>query len=406
MQIRPGLDLTYCTNIHAGESWDEVEASVMEYAVALKQRLAPEASFGIGLRLSAAAASQLLTGSRLATFKQFLDRNHLYVALINGFPFGSFHGEVVKAKVFAPDWRARARVQYTLELAEILSVLLPEGIDGGISTLPLSYKPWVGDTGEVWPAILIHLTEVTAGLAAIRERTGRLIHLDIEPEPQGLLESTPEFIMFFNGPLLHFCGPMLAERMSCTVEEAQARLRDHIQICFDSCHMAVQFEDAAASLRLLAEHGIGVGRVQISSALRIAFESAPEEKEHLRKRLAPFTGEGIYLHQVVERGADGALRHYTDLEEALASESPNAQGAAEWRIHFHVPLFIDNHGNAFSTQNENRAVLALAAQQDISPHLEIETYTWHVLPAALKTDLLSSVEREFQWVLAELNAGS
>ena len=404
MRIKQGLDLTYCTNIHAGESWDEVEASVKQYAVALKQRLSPEAPFGIGLRLSAAAASQVLAGDRLADFKDFLDLNRLYVALINGFPFGSFHSKVVKANVFAPDWRDRARLQYTLELAEILSRLLPEGMDGGVSTLPLSYKPWVGNAGEVWPAILIHLAEMTAGLVVLRERTGRFIHLDIEPEPYGLLESTLEFVDFFNGPLMHFCAPILAERLSCSVEQARTRLREHIQACFDSCHMSIQFEDAAASLALFAKHGIAVGRLQISSALCIMFDTGLEAREQLRLRLAPFTEDGVYLHQVTERGADGVLRRYADLEEALASASSGPHGATEWRIHFHLPLFTEHHRNALSTQGDNRALLALAMRQDISSHLEIETYTWHVLPAALKIDLLSSIEREYRWVLGELGA--
>ncbi len=399
MRIDPGhFDLTYCTNIHAGESWDEVEASLAEYAIPLKERLSPDARFALGLRLSAIAASQLLKGDRLARFQSWLDEHKLYVALINGFPFGSFHTQVVKAEVFAPDWRDPARLQYTLNLARILSRLLPEGMDGSISTLPLSYKPWIEKPDDAWPVIVAHLVAITAELVSIRKQSGRFIHLDMEPEPNGLLETTAEVIEFFDGPLMQLGAPMLAERLSCTVQTAGKQLREHIQVCFDSCHMAIQFEDAVQSLGLLKAHDIRIGRLQISSALRIAVDGSPSQ---LKTALAPFAEDGIYLHQVIERSAQGTLRRYGDLHEALASDVPAAGG--EWRIHFHLPLFTAQHGAALSTQAENRALLALAVREAICSHLEIETYTWHVLPASLKTDLLSSIEREFRWVLHELS---
>lgn len=398
MRIEPGrFDLTYCTNIHAGESWDEVEASLAEYAVPLKQRLSPDARFAIGLRLSAVAASQLLEGNRLARFHSWLDEHKLYVAIVNGFPFGSFHAQIVKADVFAPDWRDPARLRYTLDLVRILSRLLPEEMDGSISTLPLSYKPWIEKPNDAWPIIIAHLTEITAELINIRKQSGRFIHVDIEPEPNGLLETTAEVIEFFNGPLMELGAPMLAECLSCTIQAAGEQLREHIQVCFDSCHMAIQFEDAAESLGLLKTHDIRIGRLQISSALRIALDGSPDR---LRAALAPFAEEGIYLHQVIEQNAQGTLRRYADLHEALASD---VSAAGEWRIHFHLPLFTAQHGAALSTQAENRELLALAAREAICSHLEIETYTWHVLPASLKTDLLSSIEREFRWVMRELS---
>ncbi len=35
-------------------------------------------------------------------------------------------------------------------------------------------------------------------------------------------------------------------------------------------------------------------------------------------------------------------------------------------------------------------------------HLEIETYTWDVLPATLKIDVSESITREYRWVLETL----
>ena len=402
MWIKPGkLDLTYCTNIHAGESWDEVRASVSEFSIPLKRSCSPNAPFGLGLRLSALAATQLLSGDRLAEFKSFLDANGLYVALINGFPFGSFHGERVKTRVFAPDFRDPARVRYTLNLAEILNRLLPEGMDGGISTIPLSYKPWLAesspeDRAGAWPAIIANLVEVTEHLVRLRETTGRLLHLDIEPEPNGLVESTPELVAFFTGPLEQLGAPLLSSRLGISLETAAQCLREHIQVCFDSCHMAIQFEDVAQSVATLKSHGVGIGRLQISSAVRVLFDGSAMQRQEIYNHLASLDN-GIYLHQVIERNADAVLRRFADLDDAF--EAPADSRPREWRIHFHVPLFTEQYGVALATQAQNRSLLALAAREDITRHLEIETYTWNVLPARLKSDLLTSIDREFHWVL-------
>ncbi len=400
MWIRPGkLDLTYCTNIHAGETWDEVRSSIERYAPPLKRSCSPDAPFGLGLRLSAVAAAELLNGTQIDEFKHFLEEQGLYVALINGFPFGSFHGEEVKTRVFAPDFRDPARVRYTLDLVEILSRLLPADADGGISTIPLSYKPWIVNREAAWPGIVTHLVDIAERLVRLREGEGRFIHLDIEPEPNGLVESTPELVDFFEGPLQHLGAPLLASRLATSLEEAGRHLRDHIQVCFDSCHMAIQFEDAAESLAMLKSHNIGIGRLQISSALRLFFDGSAAQKRLIHEHLASLDN-GIYLHQVVERDADGGLRRFVDLDEAL-SASADAR-SREWRIHFHVPLFTEEYGLALATQAENRSLLALAASENITHHLEIETYTWNVLPARLKTDLLASIDREFHWVLDQV----
>jgi sugar phosphate isomerase/epimerase len=399
--INPGqLDLTYCTNIHAGESWDEVEASIARHALPLKKNLAPDVPFALGLRLSSIAATQLLQGDRLEVFKRFLEQNGLYVALINGFPYGSFHGDVVKAKVFAPDWREQARAQYTLNLAEILSRLIPQGMDGGISTMPLSYKPWINASAStVWPQIVANLVDVVEGLVTIRSRTGHLIHLDIEPEPNGLVENTTELIEFFEGPLQSIGVPLLAERLKIDEQQAHEHLRTHLQVCFDTCHMAIQFEDPLQALRRFAESGIRIGRVQISSALRVLLDGSAKSREQFTAQLASFV-DRVYLHQVIERREDKTLVRYTDLDEALASFEDGSP--REWRIHFHLPIFTERYGSLLSTHADNSSVLALVMNAEITRHLEIETYTWDVLPAPLKSDLLSSIEREFRWVLDEL----
>ncbi len=248
MQIAHGFHLTYCTNIHAADGWDAVLANIRRYAPALKARLSPAAPFGIGLRLSAREARELRDGGRLRDLRTFLDDEGLYVAIINGFPYGHFHGRPVKADVYAPDWRDNARVDYTIDLAHILAALLPDGIDGGVSTAPLSYKPWMADaTAADWRDITRQVARVAAEMARIRNERGALIHLDIEPEPDCSIENTDESVQFFTGQLMPHGAPALAAEMGLTEETARELLREHVKLCFDCCHFAVEYRGSGRS---------------------------------------------------------------------------------------------------------------------------------------------------------------
>ena len=392
--------LTYCTNIHPADVWDETFEQLRRYAPALKARLAPDAPFGIGLRLSSRESEELLEGDRLDQFRAFLDENGLYIAIINGFPFGSFHKRVIKENVFAPDWCEEERVNYTLRLIQILKHLLPAGLDGGISTLPLSYNRWIEDGDDaVWEVMTRNIVRVAEAMYKVRQRTGQFIHLDIEPEPDGLTENSDELIAFYRDRLLPVGAPLLAESLGIPVAEARDALREHIQVCFDTCHFAVEYEDAATALASFATAGIKVGRVQISSALRVPLPDDTGLRTALARHLEPFA-ESTYLHQVIERRAAGELHHYSDLAHALPMiHEPLAK---EWRIHFHVPLFVEEFGTFGSTQGDIRTVFGLLHEAPFTTHLEIETYTWDVLPAHLKLDLLESIHREFRWVLEAL----
>ncbi len=395
MQITPGgpVHLTYCTNIHPGNGWTEVAANVARYAPALKRRFAPHGPFGLGLRLSAREARELLA-TGFNAFEQFLAREGLYVALINGFPYGPFHRSVVKADVYAPDWRDEARLRYTLDLIEVLRRLLPEGLDGGVSTAPISYKAWM-DSAADWSAVVRHLVRVAETLVAIRRDYGKLIHLDIEPEPDCTIENTGEAIAFFEARVFDEGARRLAASIGCGTAEAREHLRDHIQVCVDCCHFAVEYEDPIAAMERFHAAGIRVGRVQLSSALRAAIPADPARARQVVDRLRTFA-DSTYLHQVIQRRRDG-LQHFPDLPDALlAADAPDS----EWRIHFHVPLFTSDYDGLESTQAEVARVLRFLHDRALTTHLEIETYTWDVLPPGLKGDLLESIGREYDWVLA------
>ncbi len=394
--------LTYCTNIHPGHGWAEVDANLRRFGPALKRRLAPDRPFGLGLRLSARDARELLEPGRLEAFRAFLDAEGLYVALINGFPHGSFHRTAVKADVYAPDWRDEERVRYTLDLVTILGALIPDGLDGGVSTAPLSYKPWLPHpAASDWTTFARNICRIADAMVRLRQARGILLHLDIEPEPDCVIELSDEFIDFFDRVLLPEGAPLLAASLGCSPADAARHLRDHVRICVDCCHFAVEFEDPHAALARLRHAGIGVGRVQLSSALDVTFPDDPAAAAAMRERLRRFA-DTTYLHQVIERREGHALRHFPDLGEALDAGDPAV--GAQWRIHFHVPLFTSEYDGLGSTQHYVRTILEAAVRTPFARHFEIETYTWDVLPDGLKFDLLDSIGREYEWVLGHFAA--
>ncbi|HWG85484.1 MAG TPA: metabolite traffic protein EboE [Deinococcales bacterium] len=390
--------LTYCTNIHPGESWGETLAAIGAHAPELRRRLAPGKPFAIGPRLSGRASRELLEGDNLERFSGWLEGEGMHVALINGFPYGAFHGTSVKEEVHSPDWRDEERVEYTLRLARILARLLPEGMDGGISTNPLGYRHrFDGSQGE-WRLVTGQVARVAAELARIRSESGKLIHLDVEPEPDGLLESGAELVGWWQDWLLPVGGEHLASALGVTHERAGELLREHVRVCLDTCHFAVGFEEPRAELARFAAAGLKVGRLQVSSALKVSLDG---DRERVRQALAPFV-ESTYLHQVISRQADGSLKRYRDLPQAL--ESLGDAGAREWRVHFHVPLFAPGFGLLSSTQAELAEWLSIQSSDPIAPHVEIETYTWDVLPGGLRLPLSDSIEREYRWVMEQLAA--
>jgi hypothetical protein len=396
MRIGENLDLAYCTNIHPANGWDEVRQSIARCSRILKQRLSPDKPFAVGLRLSNKESCELLDAGRLEAFSGFLKDHGLYVALLNGYVFGEFHRTPVKADVFAPDWQSEERVSYTLKLAGILEALLPENTSGGISTSPISYKPWIGpdSAGMVFQKAAANIFRVALELIRIERKTGKRIRLEIEPEPDGLLENSAETVDFFKKWLFHDPSGSFADELGVSREQARRLLAEHICVCFDACHSAIEYEEPGSALDRLAAAGIAASRIQLSSALEVALP-AP----NIAEQLYPFD-DSVYLHQVIEQRSDGALRRFRDLRDALATA--NDPAPRTWRIHFHVPLFAQGYGNLGSTRKHIENIFRRMKHQKFTEHLEIETYTWDVLPESLKLDLTDSIEREYRWVLGQI----
>ena len=389
--------LSYCTNIHPGESWDEIRGNLERYLPEVKRRVSPDSPFGVGLRLSALAARSLSAPDALAEFVAFLRRNDLYVFTINGFPYGPFHGTRVKEDVYLPDWREEARLEYTNELADLLAALLPSSGEhwGSISTVPGAFKP-NAESPQAIAQIADLLIRHVSHLLSLEQRTGHTIVLALEPEPCCLLETVAETVAFFRDHLYSRHAAMtLASLAGLELHEAEQALHRHLGACLDLCHAAVEFENPADCFDALAGAGIPIAKIQVTAGLRIA-RVTPDAVAGLRR-----FDDGVYLHQVVERHS-GALHRYVDIDAACASDRWRA-GNSEWRVHFHVPVYVEDLDGFSSTQPFVRAALALHRQQARSPHLEVETYTWLVLPAhARDVPIDEAIARELHWVQREL----
>ncbi|MEX0649268.1 MAG: metabolite traffic protein EboE [Balneolaceae bacterium] len=392
----PGSHLSYCTNIHPGENWSEVFAQLKNHIPGLKHRLSPDKPFGIGLRLSAQAAEDLLEVNRLQVFKKWLKKEDLYVFTINGFPYGSFHGEKVKDDVYKPDWSSKQRYNYTSNLIDILAALLPDGIDGSISTSPITYKYWDDNPEQVVKKSTVQLAELAQKMAAILKNEGKEIHLDIEPEPDCLLENSRETIDYFQKNLLPEGGTFLMNEFQLSSVEAEKTLLTHIGVCYDTCHFALEYENPAEAIPALMDAGIRIGKTQISAALKVKLNGSESDRKKTAEQLQQFV-EPVYLHQVIERQPDGALYQYRDLPDALPEIQKKK--AEEWRVHFHVPIFVQEFDGLHSTQDEIVDSLRIILDGNHCRHFEIETYTWDVLPEDLKSDISDSIEREFRWVM-------
>lgn len=395
--------LTYCTNVHRGEGWAETFGALRRHLPAVKLLASPGAPMGVGLRLSAAAAAELDDPAELDALRDFLHREGLYVFTVNGFPYGRFHGGTVKERVYAPDWRAPERLAYTDRLAELLAALLPDepGLIGSVSTVPGGFRAAASAPGAreaVADALLRHAVR----LAALEDRTGRRIALALEPEPMCLLETTAEAVGFFERDLFGAAAVARFAALSGRPRAAcEALLRRHLALCLDVCHAAVEFEAPEDSLALLRRAGVSVAKLQLSSALAV-----PRMDAAAAERLRRFD-DGVYLHQVVERGPDGLVR-FLDLPDALDAWRDGAaavSGAREWRVHCHVPIFRGALDGFATTQPALLDMLARQREDGVSAHLEVETYTWDVLPPELRHGGLdASIAREIAWVREKLAA--
>lgn len=399
--------LGYCTNIHAGEQWHDLFPLLQQHVPLVKQHVSPEKPFGLGLRASMASISALQKPETLATFKQWLSDQDSYVFTVNGFPYGAFHGTQVKADVYRPDWSSQHRLDYTCAIADVLAQLNPPDNFGSISTVPGTFREWANP--DTRSAIIHNLLNCVAHCMNVRRRTGVTIAVALEPEPACMLETVDDVIAFFEDELYTQASITLLAKLSDASEsDAQHAMHTHLGVCYDICHAAVEFEDPLSGIQRMQSAGIPIIKLQLSSALRL-----PVVNTLTLSALQNFD-EPVYLHQVVERAND-KLKRFHDLPVALQAHeicpstnaSDNKAVEKEWRVHFHVPVFLSTLEHFGTTQQDLSRVLEAHAHTPIAPHLEVETYTWDVLPSSYRNvPVDQAIARELDWVVENLKVDS
>jgi sugar phosphate isomerase/epimerase len=355
--------LGYCYNVLPGETVDALIDQVRRICGPVRERLGVD-RLGVGLWIARPAATELIDDSRRRReLADTLDRHGLYCFTLNGFPYGGFHAPSVKERVLEPTWADAARLDYTVDLATILAELLPDDVEvGSISTVPLGPADMDRDAAR------IALARAADAFDEIVARTGKHIELAIEPEPGACFERAAALADFLDG-------------------------RPGLGVCLDCCHAAVVDEDPAQAFAAMSDAGVRCAKIQISSAL-VAMHPGREAA-----RLAALD-EPRFLHQV--RSARGGAM---DLPEALATLDRDTP----WRIHFHVPVHRDGIAGFATTHASIAPVFAAAlAAPGPLPHLEVETYTWSVLPGTERADtdgvLVDGIARELTWTIGQLTA--
>src|SRR5579863_2303303 len=388
--------LSYSTLVHPGDNWEQMSHSLRTFVPQVKARVSPNQPFGLSLRLAAPSAEMLARdGAARDDLKRFLAEKDLYLYTVNAFPYGAFKDTIVKEQVYEPDWRSEERTQYTINVANILADVCPPGIAPSIQTAPLGFKARV--TGpDVVASYTNNVLRVVAHLIALEAKTGRTVRLALEPEPFCFLETTDETIDYFAKHL--YAGPAvekLAKLAHVPIAEANEALRRHLGIVYDICHQAVEYEDIAQSLQKLVDAGVPVFKLQEAAALHM-----PEVTQPVVDTLKRYA-KTIYLTQTMEK-KDGKINRYLNVDDAIAAFEKNP-GPREWRTHIHVPVFLDDLGQFRTTRFAIADALRLHKQKPISRHLEVETYTWDMLPESAKSnDIVDYICRELEWVKGQL----
>jgi hypothetical protein len=333
---------------------------------------------GIGLWLASSAANELRNTNGASALRSHLEAQGIEVVTLNGFPYGNFHAEVVKHAVYEPNWADPLRLAYTTQLAELLSELVPDGTsEASISTLPIGWRSALNTSDLADAAAQLHTLAGT--LRELHDRTGILVHVDLEPEPGCVFDTAENLVAFFEQHL------------------PEEHHRRYLRVCHDICHSAVMFEPQTAAMRTYREHGVAVGKIQVSSAIEVNFDVCDDPDRSLTA-YRTFV-EPRYLHQTVVE-SDGQRRFFEDLPDALAQSEPTGT----WRTHFHVPIFSIGTDAWSSTQADIERCLASIPEREPLPTLEVETYAWNVLPSCLYEggELATGIAEEIRWLRALL----
>lgn len=387
--------LSYCTNIHPAETWSETLTALKTNTLTVRDnlitegKLTKETPFAIGLRLSAKATEELLEHNNLDNFIHWLKTENAYIYTINGFPYGAFHNTRVKENVYKPDWTSNARLTYTNNLFNIIAELAPAESGGSVSSLPGSFKDFHANEALIFR----NLYACAEHIELLSEQYEKDLHLGLEPEPLGHFENTQETLDFFQ----RFHDWAKSQNLDSNL------IHTRIGLNYDTCHFALQYENPQESLDLFHKNNIRISKIHLSNALSIN----PQNPKAI-EAIQPFN-EPTYLHQVITKNDEGKIQRYTDLPNFLDEVKKHSQITnhesqieGEARIHFHIPLHAEPAPPLASTKDHAQQTLTYLKNHPLTcNHLEMETYTWGVLPKQLQQPITDQLTQEYLWTLAQ-----
>jgi len=370
-----GACVGYSTNVHPGDSLDELWAS-LEDAEAVRRLVDPERPLPVELRLSLPVTRALAADARLTDrLAKTLGDKGLRAVSVSAFSPLPFHGTPVKENAYLPRWDAEERVVFSQQVADVLAVFGPPDAPLlSFSTLAGILKHHVTSPGTD-AVVARNMARVALHCHRVAQRTGRKMVMALEPEPGLSYETTDEVIAYFTGPLDRAFADVLRGAAG-SAERAVALGRDLIGVNYDYCHQSIEYEDNPTSLRRLADAGIRLYKSHAANAMRV---TDPLNNPRAWRALEPFA-ESIFPHQVI--GADAAGRRAffcMDLPYVFTPEGRReleTRGVREIRIHYHVPVFGSFHPDIETTVEGTWAGVAAFGKLAPEAPLIVECYTW------------------------------
>ena len=332
-------------------TWKSVLKNLDDVVLPIKALVAPNRPFPVSLHLGNRAQKEALGHS--SDLGDWLEAHGCFLAALNAFPYGRFQNAIVKTKAYRPNWTDPDRLTYTRRAIAFLSGFLREGQTGTVTTVPGGWRgEWISPDDD--HEALRNIRKAADYCREVEFLSDRRVCLAIEPEPGCAWE-------LFD-PSVEAAGP-------------------EIGWCLDTCHAAVEFQ----SLENLDWSRIV--RVQLSAAIEC--DNTPEA----RAALAPFA-EPRYLHQTRAAIEGEIIGAWPDLPDALA-DLPKLPKQAMVRTHYHVPLTWKGAGPLRSTRPHLTPAFFKQAR---ATFCEVETYTYSVLPPALRPgSFAEGIAAELRW---------
>lgn len=392
MLLKNKYHLTYCSNIFKEKTWKNLFCKLKKYITNLRKFFIKK-HIGLSLCLSNSLTNEIKKPDNISSLKTWLKKNSLYISSINGFVYQTFHQKSIKENIYLPDWTSKKRLIFTQNIIHILKNIIKKNHDGSISTLPISYKLWTKDNHKHYVLYKTskHLSDLLILLINIKKQTKNIIHLDIEPEPQCTIETYKETHAFFEHWLLPICKKHLIPKYK--KQHLITHIYKHIKICYDICHFSVNFENHKEILNSIKQSKIKIGKIQISSALKIDLNNNNKTSQ-LKTLLA--LQNSPFLHQTTEKVAN-KIKKYPDVKYILETFKQKAQG--ELRIHCHISIHEKIYKNIETTYQETQETLKVFLKTLHIKHIEIETYTHNII---YEDSPLAAIIKEYNWAINTL----